>query len=248
MDKIANFMSLVLLLSSGGVFIYSIRLRHKILSQMNAKNEAIVTKETELKELRMLSASVTHEINNSISIILGRLEQLIKKNQDPLILDVLTNMRTTSERIVESVKGLRHFIYPDNSEVEELIHLNELIDDVLKLVGQRLKNHGITLRQNGLDHKMIKGKKSQLEQLIINLLNQSVERLDGLEEKWIQLVAVEENDKINLYFSDFSSQVGDKIACKQFGEILEKNHGHLTINQNNLVLELPRPDMSRYHF
>lgn len=247
MDNVVNIISYILIFVSAVALIYAYRLRSKLVNELNVRDEQILKKETELKELRLLAAGVTHEINNAMSIILGRSEQLIRKNEDPLLEKALTSIRMTSDRIVESVKGLRQFIYPDSQEVEEYIQLTNLMEDVLKLAGQRLKNHGITLRQKGMEHKVIKGKKSQLEQLIINLLNQSVERLDGLEEKWIQLVAVEENGKINIYFSDFSSGVGDKITCKQFGEILEKNHGHLTINQNNLVLELPKPDMSRYH-
>lgn len=247
MDNVVNIISYVLIAVSLGVLFYAFRLRSQFTNQIKSNNEDILKKETELKELRMLAAAVTHEINNAMSIIMGRAEQLVRKNEDPALEKAVTSIRTTSDRIVESVKGLRQFIYPDTKEIEEYIDLSQLMNDVLKLAGQRLKNHGIVLRIKGFEHKIIKGKKSQLEQLMINLLNQSVERLDGLEDKWIQLVAVEEEGKINIYFSDFSSQVGDKITCKQFEEILEKNHGHLTINQNNLVLELPKPDMARYH-
>jgi C4-dicarboxylate-specific signal transduction histidine kinase len=247
MDNVVNIISYVLFAVSLGILFYSLRLRSTFRKEIISKDESITTKEAELKELRMLAASVTHEINNAMSIILGRAEQLVRKNEDPLLEKPLTSIRVTSDRVVESIRGLRQFIYPDNKELEELIELQNLWNDVLKLAGQRIKNHGIQLRTKGFEHKIIKVKKSQLEQLMINLLNQSIERLDGLEDKWIQLVAVEESGKINIYFSDYSSQVGDKISCKQFEEILEKNHGHLTINQNNLVLELPKPDMKRYH-
>lgn len=247
MDNVVNIISYALFAVSLGVLFYSMKLRSTYRKEIITKDESITTKEAELKELRMLAASVTHEINNAMSIILGRAEQLVRKNEDPLLEKPLTSIRVTSDRVVESIRGLRQFIYPDNKELEELIELQNLWNDVLKLAGQRIKNHGIQLRTKGFEHKIIKVKKSQLEQLMINLLNQSIERLDGLEDKWIQLVAVEEAGKINIYFSDYSSQVGDKISCKQFEEILEKNHGHLTINQNNLVLELPKPDMKRYH-
>jgi C4-dicarboxylate-specific signal transduction histidine kinase len=247
MDNVVNIISYSIFAISLGVLFYAFRVRNKLVTEIHTKDETIRLKESELKELRMLAAGVTHEINNAMSIILGRSEQLLRKNEDSNLEKPLNSIRTTSDRIVESVRGLRQFIYPDTKEVEEYIQLTNLMDDVLKLAGQRLKNHGVSLRIKGMEHKVIKGKKSQLEQLVINLLNQSVERLDGLDEKWVQLVAVEESGKINIYYSDFSSGVGDKITCKQFGEILEKNHGHLTINQNNLVIELPKPDMSRYH-
>jgi hypothetical protein len=41
--------------------------------------------------------------------------------------------------------------------------------------------------------------------------------------------------------------VGDKIDHKQCSDLLEGNHGHLTINQNNLVLELPQA-YARFHY
>lgn len=247
MDNVVNIISYILFAFSLGMLIYSVRLRSSYKKEILSKDESITVKETELKELRMLAAAVTHEINNAMSIILGRAEQMVRKNEDPFLEKPLKSISATSNRVVESVRGLRQFIYPDSKEVEELVELESLWNDVMKLAGQRIKNHGVLLRVKGFEHKIIKVRKSQLEQLLINLLNQSIERLDGLEEKWIQMVAVEEGGKINIYFSDFSSSVGDKISCKQFEEILEKNHGHLTINQNNLVLELPKPDMKRYH-
>ena len=204
-------------------------------------------KETEYNELRQLAAGVTHEINNAITIIIGRTAQLMKNNQDEAQEKLLDSLNKTSERIVMSVKGLRQFIYPDKNEVEEFIELPVLMDNVSKLAGQRLRNHGINLKMIGLDHKVVKGKKTQLEQLIINLLNQSVERLSELQDKWIQIVAADEEGHLNIYFMDASGEVGDKISHKQFNEILESNHGHLTVAQNNLVMELPKPDLSRYH-
>lgn len=247
MDNAGNIFSYIILAVSFIFFIVSMRSRHKLRKNIQKNEEAILLKETENKELRMLTAGVTHEINNAISIILGRTEQIIKRNVDSSLDKGLDNIILTSERIVTSVKGLRQFLYPNASDVEEFIELPDLMEEVLKLSGQRLRNHGIELQLKGLDHKIIKGRKAELEQMIINLINQSIERLDGLEQRWVQLVAVEENGALNMYYMDSSAEVGDKLSLKGCREVLEKNHGHLIVNQNNLCITMPKPEVSRFH-
>ena len=212
------------------------------------KSEAIKLKEVEFNELRLLAAGVTHEINNALMVIMVRLSQMLKRNQYPDQEKVLNVLLKTSERIAASVLAFRKVLYPDNAEKEEFIDLSDLMDNVFKLIGQRLRNHGIELKLKGIEYKVIKGRKGQLEQLVVNLINQSIERLTNLQDKWIQIVATEESGKLNIYFMDSSGEVGDKIDHKQFSDILESNHGHLTVNQNNLILELTQAPMERYHY
>ena len=221
--------------------------RRNLRKSILHKEEAIKIKESEFNEFRLLTAGVTHEINNGLTLIMGRTSLMLKKNEVPEQENALTQILTTSERIATSLVGLRKVIYPDKFEIEEIVELSVLLDDVFKLIGQRLRNHGIELKLRGIEHKVIKGRKSQLEQLIINLINQSIERQSNLPQKWIQIVAVEEKEKMNIYFMDASGGVGDKIDQKQCSDLLEGNHGRLTINQNNLVLELPQAN-GRFHY
>lgn len=229
-------------------FVAGIWHRKSMRREIKQKDEAIKLKENEFNELRLLAAGVTHEINNALTVIMGRISLMIKRNNDPDQEPTLNNMLATAERIATSVSGLRQVIYPDKFEHEEMIELPVLMDDVFKLTGQRLRNHGIELKLKGFEHKVIKGRKGQLEQLIINLLNQSVERLLNIQDKWIQMVAVIEHNKLNIYFMDASGEVGDKITHKQFSDILESNHGHLTVNQNNIILELPQIKNTSFHY
>ncbi len=247
MEYTLNVISYSVLALAISFFIAGLRQRKVMKNEITKKDEAIKIKEVEFNELRLLAAGVTHEINNALTVLMGRASLMIKKNDDPSKDEMLKKIYTTSERIAASVVGLRQVIYPDKTESEEFIELPVLMEDVFKLTQQRLRNHGIVMKLKGLEHKVIKGRKSQLELLIINLLNQSIERLLNIQDKWIQLVAVEEQGRLNIYFMDASGEVGDKISHKQCSDILESNHGHLTINQNNLILELPKPPQDRYH-
>lgn len=243
-----NIISYIVLALAVSFFIVGLRQRKVSRNEISKKDEEIKAKENEFNELRLFAAGVTHEINNALTIVMGRTSQMMKRIEDPDQQKILSNVYATSERIAASVDGLRQVIYPDKFEPEEFIELPDLMTNVLKLTGQRLRNHGIVMKLTGLEHKVIKGHKSQLEQLIINLLNQSVERLMSLSDKWIQLVAVQELGRLNIYFMDASGEVGNKISHKQFSDILESNHGHLRVNQNNLIFELPQPNANSFHY
>lgn len=247
MEYALNILLYILFALSVSFLIGTLILRRNMKKNLHKKEETLKLKEIEFNELRMLAAGVTHEINNAITIIMGRSEQVLKKTEDPVQEKALLSIKKSCDRIAESVKGLRQFIYPDMKEVETFIDLSKLINDVLKLTGQRLRNHGIEIRLKGIENKFVKGRISQLEQLISNLFNQSVERVTDLPEKWVQLIAADEQGGLNIYFMDSSGGVGDKISHKQFSDILEKNHGHLTVNQNNLIIELSKPKPERFH-
>ena len=248
MEFSINIISYILLAFAITFFIAGLKQRKNMRAEFHEKSEAIKLKEVEFNELRLLAAGVTHEINNALMVIMVRLSQMLKKNQYPDQEKVLNVLLTTSERIATSVLAFRKVLYPDNAEKEEFIDLSELIDDVFKLTGQRLRNHGIEVKLKGIEYKVIKGHRSQLEQLVVNLINQSIERLGHQQDKWIQIAATEESGKLNIYFMDSSGEVGDKIDHKQFSDILESNHGHLTVNQNNLILEVTQAPMERYHY
>jgi C4-dicarboxylate-specific signal transduction histidine kinase len=248
MEFSINIISYILLAFALSFFIAGLKQRKNMRAEFYEKSEAIKLKEVEFNELRLLAAGVTHEINNALMVIMVRLSQMLKKNQYPDQEKVLNVLLRTSERIATSVVAFRKVLYPDNAEKEEFIDLSELIDDVFKLTGQRLRNHGIEVKLKGIEYKVIKGHRSQLEQLVVNLVNQSIERLGHQQEKWIQIAATEESGKLNIYFMDSSGEVGDKIDHKQFSDILESNHGHLTVNQNNLILEVTQAPMERYHY
>lgn len=247
METGSNLTSYFVLALAVGLFVASLWMRFNLKKELRKKDEALRMKETEFNELRMLAAGVTHEINNAVTIVIGRADQLARKSEDPQQEKIFLSIKKGCDRIVTSVKGLRQFIYPDTREVETYIDLGKLIDDVMKLTGQRLRNHGIELRLRGVENKFIRGRISQLEQLLTNLLNQSVERLSDLPEKWVQVIAADEQGGLNIYYNDSSGDIGDKISHKQFSEILERNHGHLTVNQNNLVMELSKPAPERFH-
>lgn len=223
-------------------------------------------------ELGLMSAGITHEISNPLSVIMGRATQLLKpgrlENKEAVekgIQQILSN----AERISIIIQSIREYIYRNEEIQEDFIPLQEIIDNVLVFYGQRLKNHDIELRCKNLDGVFVSGRKGQYEQAILNLISNSFDAIDKLPEKWIEISAEKNRDNIQIYFKDSGHGIPSEIQSKMLNPffttkkgkgsglgltlvrgIAQKHGGDLKYvpsENTTFLLELPKPSGTLYH-
>lgn len=169
-------------------------------------------------ELGMMSAGIAHEINNPLAVIQARTTQLLRiynlEDKKQELARGLEQILYTSERIGRTIQGVREFVYNDEKSPPQEISLNHLMDNVLAFTGQRMKNHGISLRFYGLEEFKVLGNKIQLEQIILNLLNNSFDAIEFLPDKWIEVSAQKNDGMVQLYFKDSGKGIPKDIASK----------------------------------
>lgn len=182
---------------------------------VNERNQQLFN-QSKYAELGMMSAGVAHEINNPLAIIQAKVTQLLRSAKDSAkkedIINGLEQILFTSERINRTVQGVREFVHQDERDSSEEITVKQLIDDVLAFCGQRMKNHGISLRFYNIDNLSLKGHKIQLEQVILNLFNNSFDAIEFLPDKWIELTGQETADSIKLFVKDSGRGIPDEVA------------------------------------
>jgi len=171
--------------------------------------------QSKYSELGMMSAGIAHEINNPLAIIQAKTTQLLRIHRDPQkvkeLSEGLEQIMYTSERINRTIQGIREFVHQDERLLVEDFSVKELIEDVLAFCGQRMKNHGINLRLYGIDNLQLRGHKIQLEQVLLNLLNNSFDAIEFLPEKWIEITAQQTPDTIQIYVKDSGSGIPQEI-------------------------------------
>jgi signal transduction histidine kinase len=224
--------------------------------------------QSKYSELGMMSAGIAHEINNPLAIIQARTTQLLRIYRDTQkqkdLAEGLQQILYTSERINRTIQGVREFVHQDERMPDTDIKVKDLVDDVLAFCGQRMKNHGINLRFYGLENHTVRGHKVQLEQVILNLFNNSFDAIEFLSDKWIELSVHETPETIQIYVKDSGTGVPGEVAShmmepffstKELGKgtglglalargIIEKHGGTLDYLHNlphtTFMIELPK--------
>lgn len=180
------------------------RLLEKVL---HARNRQLLS-HSGFSEYKILSAGLSHELNNALTIINAKIVRLIKGRTEELEKDLLI-IQKASNRIGNSIRGLREFIYPH--EVQEVLDCEDVMNEVLALYSQRLINHGVQIKLNNLNGKLVKGQRVQLEQVFLSLINNSVEAVDELDEKWISLTGRIVRGNVVIHYQDASRSKADQI-------------------------------------
>jgi signal transduction histidine kinase len=228
--------------------------------------------QSKYSELGMMSAGIAHEINNPLAVIQARTTQLLRiyrqTERQKDLADGLQQILYTSERINRTIQGIREFVHQDERGPSVEVTLKTLFDDILAFCGQRMKNHGVNLRFYGLENFSVVGNKIQLEQVILNLLNNSFDAIEYLPDKWIEVTCKQKGDRIQLYFKDSGPGIPTEIASrmmepffstKDIGKgtglglalakgIVEKHRGSLIYVKDSphttFLLELPGPSFT----
>lgn len=243
------------------------------LDELKAHSDNDLYGRGKFSELGLLSAGITHEISNPLTVILGKVDQLSKPEREISKEDYLKGLqliRKNAERIETIVQSVRKYIYRNEETVEDFIPVKEIIDNVMVFYGQRLKNHGIELRLNNVEDVYISGHRGQFEQALLNLISNAFDAVVNLEEKWIEISAAKSDEYIRIYVKDSGYGIPQTVRAKMMDPFfttkdskgtglgltlvkgIAKNHGgDLRYDDHDrhttFILEIPKSSGMLYH-
>jgi signal transduction histidine kinase len=192
-EVIAPFVLAVLL---GSLFIGWLRQRRR-----GERAEAEVEKHREelahagrLVSAGHLTASITHELSQSLTAILSNAEagsMLLSQENPPLseIKQILEDIGADDLRAAEVIRRLRALLTKHSVE-RQSVSPNQIIEETLKLVEPMLKALQITVSCRLVDPApILEGDSVQLQQVLLNLLMNAIEATKGapLERRQIRI-------------------------------------------------------------
>lgn len=216
-----------------------------------------------LASLGEMSAGIAHEINNPLAIISGNtvlLKRVLEEHKEGPKLDAISKAVDRIQRIVD---GLRKFSRSSVHMVRKEESLNAIISESIFLSESKAKRHNVEVRRKTPIDFKIKCDLVEMEQVLVNLINNSIDAVKNRSNRWVCIETEDLNDKIKLRVIDSGEGISESLENKLFqpffttkavGEgtglglsitkgIIESHFGILTLNRDfkNTCFEIVLP-------
>lgn len=224
---------------------------------------------SKMSALGEMAGGVAHEINTPLAVIQMRTEQVLENlEEDELDKELLANalraIDDTVKRIAKIINGLRSFARDGRKDPISLYSVSKIVDETFSLCRERFNNHGVQLEYIRKQDVEILCRSVEISQVLLNLLNNSYDAIQGFSDKWVKVELVEQADVVLLSVSDcgqgIPQEIQDKMmqpffTTKEIGKgtglglsisrgIIESHGGSIQINSNSanteIIITLPR--------
>lgn len=241
-----------------------------LTEQQMAEAKAKLISATKMAALGEMSGGIAHEINNPLTVIQARafqLGQMVEANKlDPeKVKQAAESISRTSDKIARIIKSLRSFAREGTHDPFEVIPVKQIVEETLEFCRTRFYNHGVEIEIVPFDSELeVECRLIQIEQVLLNLLNNSFDAVHELENKWIRICVKELVSAIEIHVIDagpgIPSSVADQImlpffTTKEVGKgtglglsisagILRSHKGALQLDKNaqntTFIIHLPK--------
>ncbi len=175
-----------------------------------------------LSSIGILASGVAHELNSPLAGIISLLHNYVKHGRDKEMIETenLRIMLEASEYMANIVKELNHFARDSKGEFS-MLNLNDVIESTLNFSGYYLLRDKIEIKKEYAgDLPSVRGDKSQLQQVILNMLTNARDAMSNGGTFTIRTYA-RHNDKTGIHkvfaeFIDTGKGIKDNDKAKIF--------------------------------
>ena len=187
--------------------------------EMQKQREALYQSE-KLTAMGALLAGVAHELNNPLSIVVGRALMLEAEARDEQTRASLEKLRSSTERCARIVKTFLAMARNHKPE-REICNVNDILQLALDITGYSLKSSGVEL-QLELDPELpdIDADPDQLHQVFVNLLINAQQALAAWSGER-RLVVRTRHDRLHDTVAVTISDSGPGVPANLRGRIFE---------------------------
>lgn len=172
-----------------------------------------------LATLGQIAAGVAHEINQPVAAIRTYADSAavqLRRDDGDGALRSLANIDRLTERVGVITDELRAFSRKTRSEAVA-VGVDAAIDGALLLVAGRLREKGVILeRRRAPVGLAVRAERNRLEQVVLNLLQNAIEALEGVADPVIAVGVEVKGRKVSIHVTDNGPGVAPTVRQRLF--------------------------------
>lgn len=203
------------------------RVNTELENKIEEKTQAILEQRKSLEysakmtALGEMAGGISHEINNPLTIILGKVTQIRHKIErgtatpDQILAD-LDKVDDTVIRIARIIKTMRGLTRQDDQEAIQAISLRALVEDVISFYRERIQIGNIMILIQDLPDLTLECRPTQIQQVFMNLIANAYDAIQGSPQPWIAINAtlLPETGEVEITFTDSGHGIRPEVADK----------------------------------
>ena len=170
--------------------------------------------------LGQMSAALAHEINQPLTALRMQLASqrlLLDSGRSEAIREGLGQIEGLIERMAALTSHLKTFARKSPAGLRQRLRLNEVLGQALELLGPRIRSEGVEVLCQVPADAWVSGDAIRLEQVLINLLNNALDAMQGRALRQLRIEARREVQGWRLSVADS----GGGIAPEHLDQVFE---------------------------
>lgn len=167
-----------------------------------------------------LAGGIAHEIKNPMTIIIGYAtilkKEIVKEPLDKETFKItIDKILNTTDRVVKIVNGLKKLSRDDSDDPFTISSMKQIVDDAIALCEPKLKKQSVFLKIVPYDEGLlVEAHSIQISQVIINLINNSVDAIENATDRWIEIEIFKVDEFVEVRVTDSGPGISNEIADK----------------------------------
>lgn len=183
------------------------------------KTQSELVQAGKLAALGQMSAALSHEFNQPLGAARNYAENaqlLLEQDRREEAQGNITRILGMIDRLTRISRHLRNFARKPNQQLRA-VALNESITEAQELLGWRLRKTGVTLDIDlGATPLQVVAGPVRLQQVLVNLISNAIDAVEGLEDKRLHLRAQAVGTRVQVSLRDHGPGVADGLQARIF--------------------------------
>lgn len=208
------------------ILVFSLNIDERVRLEQQLKEEQLRhAQSSRLAAIGEMAAGIAHEVNNPLTVILGRTRLMLRDFEQSSeasfsiekLQPGLLKIEETAIRISRIIKGLKTFSRDADDAQIENVKFDMLFEDALAISRERSKQLGIELTVDPWSFdELITANIIGTNQVMLNLLNNAFDALDGQHNAWVKITNESYHDHVVIRVIDSGKGIPQHILERIF--------------------------------